>query len=117
MMIMQQTTADQRNTSIVIGINSHHPSSKQCDSTTGDNYKTGCAQALNTDKIDGSAGITNIDHCPRYAISQQYRTGWNGMLDTPMARAEINNAKNNVAMAVIISLLIYQQRPKHMQLS
>jgi hypothetical protein len=39
------------------------------------------------------------------------------MLDTPMARAEINNAKINVAMAVIISLLIYQQRPKHMQLS
>ena len=66
-MMMQQTTAATANTSIVIGINSHHPSSKQCESTTGDNYSTGYAQGLNAGKIDGGAGITNVDHCPKYA--------------------------------------------------
>ena len=38
----------------------------------GDNYSTGYSQVLNTGKIDGPASITNVDHCPKYAMSQQY---------------------------------------------
>lgn len=66
----------------------------------GDNYNTGYTQALNTDKIDGAAGITNVDHCPRDAMSQQYRTGWNAGY-TGIKGGEVNNAKNNIAMVII----------------
>ena len=34
-------------------------------------------QRLNAGKIDGTTGITNVDHCPRYAMSQPYCAGWN----------------------------------------
>jgi hypothetical protein len=35
----------------------------------GDNYNTGYTQGFNAGRIDGAAGITNVDHCPRYAMS------------------------------------------------
>jgi hypothetical protein len=82
-----------RNTSIVIGINSHHPSSKQCESTTGDNYSTGYAQGLNAGKIDGGAGITNVDHCPKYAMWQQYCADGCWIYTGIRGGGEVNNEK------------------------
>jgi hypothetical protein len=75
----------------------------------GDNYDTEYAQGFNADKIEGPASITNVDHCPRYAMSQQYCAGWNAGYPWIgiRGRSEINNAKNNVVMVVMISSLIY----------
>ena len=65
----------------------------------GDNYNTGYAQALNVSRICRAAGI-NVDHCLRYAMSQQYWAGWKaeyangqGISD---GGGEVNNANNNV---------------------
>jgi hypothetical protein len=73
----------------------------------GDNYDTEYAQGFNADKIEGPASITNVDHCPRYAMSQQYCAGWNAEYTNGEIRGggEVNNAKNNGAMAIIISLI------------
>ena len=36
-------------------------------STTADNYGAGGVQGLDAGKLDGGAGITNVDDCPKYA--------------------------------------------------
>jgi len=36
-----------------------------------DNYSTGYALGLNAGRIDDATGITNVDYCTRYAMSQQ----------------------------------------------
>ena len=67
MMIMQQTTATRAILPLLLVLTATTPVVNDAKDTPGDNYSTGYAQGLNAGKIDGGAGITNVDHCPKYA--------------------------------------------------